>query len=354
MFERLNPRMPEPPPYSVNYYQVNAGTGDCEIVLLLNNKVPSKQTIEKAVLIDGGEPTTYYLMNIRKTFDSIKQAFSLKTLKFDAVIITHWDEDHYRGILELMSQDWDKASARVPWLKYNENTNHPDSILYIPYRFPPSRGNLTYVEGKETPPNLYLCLGNDKMCKVISDSENGSPTSLPKPQQFDINSSDLIGRELFNDFYNEDSLKQNKANSPAGLVGIYSELKGRPGLFCVAANYQYLSGGSSENKDKDSSSANKDTPADSSLTNKSSIVCLVIWPENNQVTHYLAGDAPLALEEAVVQWIGRDLVEGQVKVVKASNQGARTSLPWTLFQNLKPFYILCSAGKAHEQPSKLI
>ena len=344
--------MPDPP-YSVNYYQVNAGTGDCEIVLLLNNK---KQTIEKAVLIDGGEPTAYYLMNIRKTFDSIKQAFSLKTLKFDAVIITHWDEDHYRGILELMSQDWDKASARVPWLKYNENTNHPDSILYIPYRFPPSRGNLTYVEGKETPPNLYLCLGNDKICKVISDSKNGSPTSLSKLRPFNTNSSDLIGRELFNDLYNKESLKPNKVNSPAGLVGIYSsELKGRPGLFCVAANYQYLSGGSTENKDKDLSPANKDAPGDSSLTNRSSIVCLVIWPgENIQITHYLAGDAPLALEEAVVQWMEPDLVEGQVKVVKASNHGARTSFPWTLCQKLNPFYILCSAGKAYEQPSKLI
>jgi hypothetical protein len=336
--------MPEPP-YSVNYYQVNAGTGDCEIVLLLNNKIPSKQTIEKAVLIDGGEPTAYYLMNIRKTFDSIRQAFKPEPLKFDAVIITHWDEDHYRGILELMSQDFDKESGQVPWLKYNKDTKQPDSILYIPYRFPPSRGNLTYVEGKETPPNSYLCLGNDKLCKVISDSKNVSPTSLPEPQPFDTSSSDLIGRELFNNFYKKDLLKQNKANSPAGLAGIYSELKGRPGLFCVAANYRYLSGGSTENKD---------TPADSSLTNNSSIVCLVIWPENNQVTHYLAGDAPLALEEAVVRWIGSDLVEGQVKVVKASNHGARSSVPWTLFQNLKPFYILCSAGKAHEQPSKLI
>ena len=338
--------MPEPP-YSVNYYQVNAGTGDCEIVLLLNNKISSKQTIEKAVLIDGGEPTAYYLMNIRKTFDSIRQAFKPEPLKFDAVIITHWDEEHYRGILELMSQDLDKVSGQVPWLKYDKDTKQPDSILYIPYRFPPG-GNLTYVEGKETPPNLYLCLGNDKkLCKIISDSKNESPSSLPEPQPFDTNSSELIGRELFNDLYNKDSLKQNKANSPAGLAGIYSELKGRPGLFCVAANYRYLPGGSTEDKDKD-------TPVDSSLTNKSSIVCLVIWPENKQVTHYMAGDAPLALEEAVVRWIGRDLPEGQVKVVKASNHGARTSFPWTLCQKLNPFYILCSAGKAYEQPSKLI
>jgi hypothetical protein len=82
----------------------------------------------------------------------------------------------------------------------------------------------------------------------------------------------------------------------------------------------------------------------------------VIWPDA-QITHYLAGDAPVALEEGVMQWTGMGASQSdksQVHVVKASNHGARTSFPLTLCQKFKPSYILCSAGKGHEYPSKLI
>ena len=342
------------PPYSIDYYQVNVGDGDCEIILLLDNQNPEKLTIKKAVLVDGGNPEQTYLNNIKQTFKDIREKFDLQQpLQFDAIIITCEDDDHYAGVFKLMSQDMDKGTGRVSWLKYTDND--PISILYLPYRFPPDpKFKVAYASSRT---DALLSLDVDgalkALCKVVPDrkdlSEPPNPLSSPSPVDPAFKGSRLIGRELFSNTYDEKSLS---ANSPTELINIYkSKLDNQPGLFCVVANYQYLPAVHFEPEED----------PDANHYWKCSVVCLVIWPDPITITHYLAGNAPSALENAVIQWTGITAeVKSDVKVVKASGHGSRYSSPSKLFTNFKPTYVFCSAGplnpsnRDNPNPSELI
>jgi hypothetical protein len=58
-------------------------------------------------LIDGGKGDGF--RKIKSSIDAIAKSYRLPTgttnLKFDSVVITHWDLDHYKGVLDLINDD---------------------------------------------------------------------------------------------------------------------------------------------------------------------------------------------------------------------------------------------------------
>ncbi|CAL1698580.1 unnamed protein product [Somion occarium] len=287
------------------------------------------------------------------------------------MVITHWDTDHYVGILKMLTNDLDVQLAagvsgtsplQVSFLKYDDAGN-PLSVLYIPYEEDKEKnipGKLDIVYSTVESKRIMGFKGDRKgnICKVVADMTkvakttlNGDPSELQS-----ADSSNVIGRELFSGELVDGA---RSATSPQNLIDVYkahgSFYKGdRPGLFCVAANNRYLPCGAVE----------KHTPH--SYTNRSSIVCLIIRPPstdlpNGAVSHYLAGDAESDLEAGVVKWTRllpipsrtteRPNIPDTVPIVKASHHGAPTSFPLNMCQTFKPSVILFSAGNKHRHPS---
>ena len=340
------------PEYLIEYYQVNIGTGDCEIVLVLEDATP-KPKVYKAVLIDGGSRISdQSLNNIRATFEDIqdKHYANGEDIKFDAVIISHWDEDHYGRLLKLMKDDLidvtvaSKTVKQVKWLKYDA-TSEPESCLYCPYPSDAVAKSSNLLFNLPTLPErigTFDLDGAPKVCKLVCDTPSIAIPMGPNPTPFSTGLGDhnLLGQELLEYIFNPTT---QSATSPNDLV-TKSQIT-RPGLFCVAVNYIFLP--------PLSSSSPYFHDNDVTETNKCSIVCVVVWPDF-RITHYMGGDAPLSLEQGVMDWTGFEEDDANtIPIVKASHHGSVHSWPVTLGPVFKPSFILLSANNSYFHPSKL-
>ncbi|KAL8792181.1 MAG: hypothetical protein Q9195_005203 [Heterodermia aff. obscurata] len=105
-----------PTRFSVHSHHININIGDSAIHLLVddstavdNSTDPAKwPVIYKAVLIDGGKTTGK--VPILECVKRIQASYTFApsktpgTLQFDAVMITHWDDDHWGGVQQLIRE----------------------------------------------------------------------------------------------------------------------------------------------------------------------------------------------------------------------------------------------------------
>ena len=321
-------------------------------------------------MIDGGDGGDIRIKNIRRVMERIEERYKLPKghFKLDAMVITHWDHDHYFGLLKLLEGNLDEAAKKsigstsllkVSFLRYDDKTGDPQSILYIPY--PEQVGGYTIVYSPPPPPlpptspwefGFTTPDGRrTRICKYLADMPLKQDSILKgSPKMLAIgDTSELIGRNFFTN--EKPALAQVlSASDPKALADAHTATM--PGLYCVAANNRYLKG----NKTSDKLSRNMSTP-----TNRSSIICMVIRP-NGIASHYLAGDADRDLEAKVIDWTGLDpatpgskpTLQQRIAIVKASHHGSAKSTPITLCQTYKPMFFVFSAGDNpnHRHPSK--
>ena len=324
-------------------------------------------------MIDGGDGGSLRIKNIRRAMRRIEEKYKLDEghLKLDAMVITHWDHDHYYGLLKLLEDNLDEEAnksigstwpLKVSFLKYDDTTGDPQSILYIPY--PEQVGSYKIVYSPPPPPPTSTGeFGFDnpdgrrmRICKYLADMKAKNPTLLQgEPKVLDsTDESELIGRNLFTN--EKPTLAQVvSATNPKALADAHSATM--PGLYCVAANNRYLAGGKKGD----------DLTRGGTLTNRSSIVCMVIRKDGT-TSHYLAGDAYQDLEAKLIDWTGLEPValdpatseppsvkptlQERIAIVKASHHGAATSTPITFCQTYKPMFFVFSSGNKHRHPSK--
>ncbi|KAK2465665.1 hypothetical protein APHAL10511_002209 [Amanita phalloides] len=340
--------------YKVEYIQVNINVGDCEIILLLEEK-GGKDTIKYSVLVDGGEGHGIPTANIQQVFKKIGTKYRT-FFRLDAIVITHWDKDHYGGILKLLVQAWnDKALNLTSFMKYENGK--PQTRLYIPYK----RGNIDSDDlkavwtddhqfgfKKDKKDKKGKKTGEEKLfvCEYLADTPGMRKNQLeqePVAWDFDQNKSELIGRNLFTDV-RPNTLDQVNTANPTALVGAHGAKM--PGLYCVAVNNQFLGVGTGS------------AGGDENNKNRSSIVCMIIHPDGT-VSHYLAGDAHQELEAKVIEWTGFTTLsqpiskvddKDRIAIVKASHHGSFTATPIEMCQTYKPKYFVFSAGNKHRHP----
>ena len=87
-----------------------ARKGDC---LLLHTGTKKRPGL---VMIDGGPPSVY-LPHLKPRIDAIRKARKLKdeeSLPVDALMVSHVDDDHIRGILELGKAESERKQAHQP------------------------------------------------------------------------------------------------------------------------------------------------------------------------------------------------------------------------------------------------
>ena len=350
--------MPYPPKYVIDYRQVNIGVGDCEIILLVKDVHNTTPIIMKAVLVDGGKGGEIPVSNIRRVFDQIKESYKITSFQLDAIVITHWDTDHYTGVFALIDDELTKMQGQSTALSFlNYDSKEPTTILYAPYEFSPTSSQMTYGDDTATKKRYLIWRKTTKACVAITDSRampdvlksSSGRTRVPDPFVPGCTSI-LLGAEIFQgQLLTVD--KMLTANSPLELLAAHASTDGLPGLYCVAVNNKFLT---------PTGTLPKLLRSVTTCTNRSSIICMVIRSDGS-MTHYLGGDAPRDLETRVVQWSG--LPDGgtgipeiteTVPVIKASHHGAWNSFPFNILGVFKPSYVMISAGSEHRHPSESI
>ncbi|KAF2465819.1 uncharacterized protein BDR25DRAFT_378525 [Lindgomyces ingoldianus] len=93
----------------VHSWHININAGDSAIHLLVNEGTTPKPTILGCVLIDGGKGANEKIKTIKDVIAKIEKDYTLPAgdlnLKFDSIVITHWDVDHWEGVVNLLVDD---------------------------------------------------------------------------------------------------------------------------------------------------------------------------------------------------------------------------------------------------------
>ncbi|KNC98349.1 uncharacterized protein SPPG_06058 [Spizellomyces punctatus DAOM BR117] len=328
----------------VDVFHVNIGTGDSTIYLLVDTTTTTwviSGTVKAAVLADGGQSPNAYQV-IKNAIKDIEQKYlpyaadSTALLKFDAVVLTHWDDDHYRGLFDLLLDGLSSTAPQCTRLKYDDK-GAPTSTFYAPYAADDDleKGGVRLVGGEVDPKTheLSLIAAKAKVERVVK---------VRTLERNSFRADVFLGTELFSD-RSLSTTSPKDIKSPKELIGAHNKDYGpivAPGLYCVAGNEQCLGPAMFTVVDK----------PDSSKRNKYSLFLLVIWPTNPvRVAHYLAGDADYSMEDKVCRWINRD---GPVEVpnLKASHHGSTYSTPTQVITGLKPSNIIISAYTEYGHP----
>lgn len=341
--------------YGVDSFHVVVGTGDCAIHLMTHRPDENKPRILAAVLIDGGSKLRQGkgANPIGVVAEWIQQKYTTgydnNILKFCAVVVTHWDEDHYKALMDyfFLGVKGNGKNARHPNLVYGPETDkaNPLTWLYTPYwqryyHFQSKR----WVNGKpdfmsQKSGTVIMNTKNDDMPPLSDGAPIFRLRTIATEIGFKGTPKDVIGVNLFNntglkpqDF---DTVKtwtnlwnKNLPTDPTTAVVDQDA----PGLYIVAANRRVLGG--------EEVPWIWDPPYTApTLTNQSSIVALVMWKDH--ISHYIAGDADGAFEEALHKKI---FLDHDIKItsMKLSHHGSRHSTPMTMIDRFKPENVLVS------------
>lgn len=130
----------------VDVYHINIGTGDAAIYYLVEHP-PSgsvgKPYIHRACLIDGGLEHQAGSRPIQHFLDRVKNLYEFSTTQggrsglafppFDSIVITHFDHDHYGGVIDLiqlsMVQDLDAVDKATTAAFTGAKKDLPAAVL---------------------------------------------------------------------------------------------------------------------------------------------------------------------------------------------------------------------------------
>ncbi|KAL6690951.1 hypothetical protein J3F84DRAFT_403979 [Trichoderma pleuroticola] len=343
--------------YRVESFHINVGAGDAAIHLLTSEPVfgDSRRLVEQAWMIDGGRApggaVQAALENIIRQIEReyVCQQPSLQEnpnqaayryLYFDGFVITHWDGDHYEGVIAyLFKLARDAANNNIGTTNplildrvfYDKQTWKPKSWFYAPWKI-----NKTNMD-----------IDNENNLAIqVQDNAGETRVALGTLRaRWDYQA--LLGRNFFKSWDDDNSWQQHwpQMGTLDGLLAVnpprqpgmrqYAKF---PGLYCVAVSERCLYKGANA----------LHTPQ-----NKSSIVLLVIWGDKH-ISHYFAGDAHDTLEKDVADWTKYETPEGikdrQVTSMKLSHHGSRSSNPPQMIVDFSPRNVVVSAGLQYGHP----
>lgn len=374
--------------YSVYTFQININTGDGAIHLLCHvtgdpATVQRRRQVLTAVMIDGGTVATNFRttrpdahQNVYETIIYIEDNFECTPhplgggtgglrgrLLFDAFVVTHWDGDHAGGLMHFLLEDINTHPRQNPRVltraKYDAGGN-PRSYLYAPSWRRCQEPNWRQRVANYFPDEPWRRRNHwSRFFSPKSSDYRGSklPTAArlravigrrgltPPLLKMSVGKHNLLGRNFFSLQQHQGANLAMQANVDALLatnppenhvVGVTGQA---PGLYCLAANGYVI---------------NSTRMSNVTIRNQSSIATAVIWSapppgepnaDLHRVSHYMAGDAHIALERDICTWLNFTAIDTRnVSVVKLSHHGAITSTPPELLNTLKPQVILVSAG----------
>ncbi|KAF5967526.1 hypothetical protein FBULB1_11169 [Fusarium bulbicola] len=302
--------------YKIDSYFINVQNGDSAVHVLAyeDNGVT---TFKAGVLVDGGrELFRYDVLTYLKWVKIEYPDFQL-----NAIVITHWDSDHYGGIIQLLRE------GKL------QDFCVPSVVLYMPF------------------------LGSDwalnnlgfKLQEVSTD--NFSLYGKADPNPIFICSVKLGFRCLGYDLFS--GVQQVVPATTASLRDVYTSqksllaTKNTPILLCIAVDSFILGNGALAQH-------NPPLPTQLSL-NDSSIVLIAVWPLDNKnnprLSLYSAGDCTKTQEEALFGWLSMGkTIYPPIDIAKLSHHGAATSTPAEIAK-FQVQYMYVSAGSVNGHPT---
>jgi len=357
--------------WMVESYHINVRVGDCAIHLLIKREYTSKE-IHSAVLIDGGfnsieipeidlsaagdQPIkrmiTWINTSGRYTF-----AGGATTLKFDTIVITHWDNDHWGGIVGILAKDVAALpkDTQLEYLKWSPDTPpKPQTVLYCPNVYKKNgKGNAN----KRNKPPPVLSRTTVDTVEIIQVSVTVGKGKAQKKIKYpfaqlwyadDPKKKDALWDVLGVNFFNNakvttpgvnmtpsDLLKLNPPNS----TGTPDK---RPGMYCIGVLEETFN-----------LPGVVEIVIDPGVTgtNRVSIAAAIMWedktsPDNPpRISHYFAGDLEDVCEQKVVNWLRKNGKSGGVPHItsmKSSHHGSHSSTPMNLVENFSPMNVIVS------------
>ena len=356
--------------------------GDSAIHLLVQEKPPNgPDVVQWAMLVDGGDSggevqirNTIGWIERTKRYDltQISAATSPKLL-FNAVVVTHWDKDHWTGLLNSIKNDLARQAAdgttpedmKVSYFRYgNSPMKDPQTILYCPEEGFLSKTIPRFAQKPTTAVavDAHFVFGKkagqtaENICKIRME---------PRKKIADANT--ILGTDLIRDSDIAPNLLKN-IKSPSALVQAHpTDSKQRPGIYVVGVSTRVIGTDPAFDDEKVS---NKffhapngvgviDENKPGTPTNKSSIACMIIWPSTPpRLSHYFAGDLHWQEEKTIMAWTGttgkRDVLGGSVSSMKFSHHGAKSSSPCIMLDTFNPYNLIASVAERNGHPSKSI
>ncbi|KAI1817183.1 hypothetical protein GGS20DRAFT_592644 [Poronia punctata] len=377
-------------PYEVHNFHLNIGLGDGSIHLFVDTSQKTKPwfrgTIKRAILLDGGNGGSESVDCILRVFKWINRRYDLpdgdKKLMLDAVIITHWDQDHYKTMVQLVRRCMAGDPQRVSFARYDGSGN-PMTYLYVPQWTNGTKKEIikkkVVIGEKFTGPDKYLLSkvgGDGKVYMKVSPAGEGAEaddaTRDLYPEVFVLveGTENILGRN----FLSTDPLPtgnwQKDIDSPEKLVNtIPPTPNGAPGIYCVAVNGLVLGQDKSIAKKDDLGTILTQLPEGrkggmvgivdnpSSTTSKGapkniiSICCMVIWKKGSgvRISHYFAGDAIWNLELLITEWVNKSAAN-KVAAMKISHHGSAGSTPLNMVDKFSPKSMVVSSATIHGHP----
>ncbi|KAG8670874.1 hypothetical protein FPOAC1_004108 [Fusarium poae] len=307
--------------WRVANYQIPVPIGDCSAHFLIKMKDEKVEKIEKAFLMDGGTNAGGYYawVQILKGLRHIDLELGTNW-KFDNWVVTHWDEDHYRGVRDLLSSDlklfrFIQRGENVPTARSQSSTfakqyfcDEPwllcgalDLVMFFNRK---KEQDISFLKPFMDEPRLYVagiikalfdkayelnntyCLNNESSRLIIKSARLRCITTQP-----------LVGVDLFTRTrqFNPDGTICSESHKTFSGWGIDHDPKTPQPRFCVIGADGYGIGvGDGE----------RVVPEPS--RNETSILGILYWPENGRCSYYTGGDgSPIVAKDIVDNWLSK-------------------------------------------------
>ncbi|KAJ4184800.1 hypothetical protein NW767_013097 [Fusarium falciforme] len=291
------------------------------------------------------------LKAIRNRYDQTEP----QKIKFDAWIVTHWDNDHWAGSLLMFRKSIDRY-GRSNRMKYDGS--EPLTHLYCPnwaglpkYAAVPKdpKGDLL----KKRPNDLFIEDDNRPGFKEEAGTgqvyfrnhfRDGYPLCIAKWGHRQLLGMDFFTgdspwhylegqqRELTADHARQEILSTVDKMKEVVQMANIRDTK-HPRFVCIGVGGFVCGARLDEKALRAALAVEKMTPADT-WANMSSIMSVLYFPEQNHLSLYWGGDSITPIEQPLAE---SDLFNGyRCSVTKWSHHGGRHSSPEELWAKLKP------------------
>ncbi|CAM1505213.1 Fc.00g108500.m01.CDS01 [Cosmosporella sp. VM-42] len=332
--------------YRVESRFFNVGVGDGAVHLLVDGN--NNDNVEEAVIIDGGREEACTALT------AAVQATRPNNLKFRSILVTHWDDDHFGGLMAMLYRDWAGNHNFQDSTYIDVNPNQPQnttfyctitSLKYVHDRNPfevrataDGTGFHLWFIDKDA---QGVVLHQQQMCRAIPSCW-GIGYDLFKGTHFDPAQAAL-------------PLKAARQNWPVNsLADVYHlcpvlNTGQRPIFLLVGIDDVFID------------DTNWASPEDKWLKvktarNNTSAMATVIWPTNNnhlRVSLYTGGDAEYQRERRLEEWLqegnGANNRTVSVDCIKGGHHGAMKAT-WTRLLELNVQRFVVSTGGEYGHP----